>query len=149
MKALFIATVAALMMASCGSSIYSEKTEPCTTSVTGDTITLAYQKPVPIFAKCADNLAATIVDVKDSRCPKGVQCIWAGTASVKLQLGEKFNIDLELGKQFDTTYNQQVYSFLLVDVFPYPTAGTTNPQSNTTALLRIIKSERPTALKGF
>lgn len=143
MKLILILGIA-MVLGSCGQKIYSEKTEPCTTSVTGDTVTLAYQKPVAIFEKCADNMTASIISIEDSRCPKDVQCVWAGKAAVVLQLAGTFNVSLELGKQIDTSFREKKFSFLLVDVFPYPAAGTAHQPQQSTALLRIIKSERLT-----
>lgn len=143
MKYVVVLAIAAIFF-SCGHAIYSEKTEPCTTSATGDTITLAYQQPVVIFEKCADNTTASLTSINDSRCPKDVQCVWAGKATVQLQLGGNFNVSLEVGKQIDTTYHDKKYSFLLVDVMPYPVAGGTNTLEQSTAQLRIIKSERLT-----
>jgi hypothetical protein len=125
---------------SCGQHIYSEKLEPCTTSVTGDTIVLSYQKPMPVFQKCYDKLDASVSSINDSRCPVGVQCVWAGKVSIVLLMGNDFTIALEAGKQVDTTYNQKKFSFTLIDVLPHPAPETPNPAPDAKAIVRIIKN---------
>jgi hypothetical protein len=132
--------ILATILFSCGQHIYSEKTEPCTTSVTGDTIVLAYRKPMPVFQKCYDKLDASLSSINDSRCLVGVQCVWAGKVSIVLQMGNDFNIALEAGKQVDTTYNQKKFSFTLIDVLPHPASGAPNPAPDVKAIIRIIKS---------
>lgn len=81
------------------------------------------QGPKCEFAKCPDStskpvkLGQSIVMagikvtpvkvVQDSRCPEGVQCIWAGTVIVKTKFEsldgnmEVMEMDVELGKSFD------------------------------------------------
>lgn len=75
----------------------------------------------------------------DSRCPKDAVCVWAGTVSVILQMDNQFKITLELGKQKDTTYNSQNFSFTLMEVIPYPMAHPSVSVYDTTVLVRIIK----------
>lgn len=68
--------------------------------------------------------------VEDNRCPKGVNCIWAGVAVARIEITEKTanTISLNLattemekrGYQKSATSNG--YTFLLHDVSPYPTA---------------------------
>jgi hypothetical protein len=140
MKSLIIPALFLLLLTSCGQHIYSEKTEPCTTSVTGDTVVLVYQKASPVFQKCYDKLDATVSSITDSRCPVGVQCIWAGKVGVVLQLGNDFNISLEAGKQIDTSYQQKKFSFTLIDVVPHPSSGSPNPAPGAKAIVRIIKN---------
>lgn len=56
--------------------------------------------------------------LEDSRCPKGLQCVWAGNARVAIQLGGKesiLNSYLEPGKT-----NISEYEVKLISVSPYP-----------------------------
>lgn len=141
MKTILVALVSIVVFTSCGTRMYSGKAEPCATSATGDTITLAYRQPAAIFEKCADHMRASVTSIKDSRCPKGVQCVWAGTVTITLALNENFSINLEAGKQVDTTYNRKKYSFTLLDVTPYPVANMSSSSEEAKAVIRITKSE--------
>jgi len=35
-----------------------------------------------------ESLSVELVEVRDGRCPKGVMCVWAGHATVRLKLGK-------------------------------------------------------------
>jgi hypothetical protein len=67
----------------------------------------------------------------DSRCPKGVECITEGNASVVLEhtfIGQnptRFVLNTSNPPR-DTIING--YKFALLDVVPYPTAGDSIPQ---------------------
>lgn len=141
MKTSCLLLLATLVLFACGKKNYAEGSEPCTTSATGDTVVLSYQQPLRIFEKCYDSLTASITKITDSRCPKDVQCVWAGTVHVLLRLDENFTLNLEIGKQIDTTYNQRRFSFTLIDVTPYPvaSANTLSPEESK-AMIRMIKN---------
>ena len=44
-----------------------------------------------------DGLTVTVADINDSRCPQGVQCIWAGEVAVTLTL-TKGNFETSMGE---------------------------------------------------
>src|SRR6185503_2172506 len=61
--------------------------------------------------------------IQDSRCPKSVQCITAGNATIDLELGDsKENANhVKLGtdqEASETTY--QTYKMKLIEINPYP-----------------------------
>ena len=61
----------------------------------------------------------------DSRCPTGVQCIWAGNAVVQVVLskdGKAFGAELNTG-QDPTSVDYLNYNVALVSLAPYPTAN--------------------------
>lgn len=77
---------------------------------------------------CFDSL------VTDSRCPKGVECIWQGTAVIKVSFHERdnthiFRMSLDefpfLGYPHDTTING--YQIVFKDLSPYPDANKPAP----------------------
>ena len=80
---------------------------------------------------------------EDSRCPKGVNCIWAGNARVLLQVGKTNGkpVALELNTNprgatdgAGNGYGQ--YLIKLVEVAPYPVAEqTAGPRSYTVTLV--------------
>jgi hypothetical protein len=88
------------------------------------------------FTSCNKELQATVTKIMDSRCPKGVTCIWAGTVNVELQLNGQAVINLAIGKQKDTVFNNRNYSFTLVNVVPYPGSSPDEPKS----IIRIIQN---------
>jgi hypothetical protein len=80
---------------------------------------------------------------EDSRCPKGVNCIWAGNARVVLQVGKTAgkpsNLELDTNPREATNaagggYNG--YLIKLVEVAPYPVAEQpVRPRSYTVTLV--------------
>ncbi len=61
----------------------------------------------------------------DSRCPTGVQCIWAGNAVVQVVLskdGKAFGAELNTGQE-PTSVDYLNYNVALVSLAPYPTAN--------------------------
>ena len=85
---------------------------------------------------------------EDSRCPKGVNCVWAGNARVVLQVGKNNGapVKLELNTSpregagaVGSGYGQ--YLIKLVEVAPYPVAEQTiNPRSYAVTLVVSKKS---------
>ncbi len=70
---------------------------------------------------CFDSL------IIDSRCPKGVECVWAGTALVKISFGENGNIHpFKMYLGHDTTINS--YKIAFTDLIPYPDDNTPIPE---------------------
>lgn len=90
--------------------------------------------------------AVTFADVTDSRCPEGVQCVWAGNVVVDLDITPVQSSNNEIRKlkmclgdctplypakgfvEKDTafvTYGGVNYTLILSDVSPYPAANRT------------------------
>jgi uncharacterized Zn finger protein len=83
---------------------------------------------------------------EDSRCPKGVNCIWAGNVRVMLQVtkvGSKpFKVELSLNpRDFPDgeAANSGNYKIKLVGVEPYPVADQPIKASDYTATLSVSK----------
>lgn len=77
---------------------------------------------------CFDSL------LSDSRCPKGVDCIWQGSAAIKVSFHEggnihSFGMSLHsypyFGFPSDTTIND--YQIIFKDLSPYPDADHPSP----------------------
>ncbi len=108
----------------------------CLAVASGDTVIFQNNRAISLFTPCDKEMQATVTQIMDSRCPKGVTCIWAGTVDVMLQLANGSQIKLPVGKQKDTVYNNRKYSFTLVDVVPYPGTSTAEPKS----IIRIVRN---------
>ncbi|HZG52521.1 MAG TPA: hypothetical protein VEZ40_10340 [Pyrinomonadaceae bacterium] len=93
------------------------------------------------------NLNVKLVSVpEDSRCPKGVNCIWAGNARVMLQVSPakgrpaKLELNTNAREAADGAgggFGQ--YLFKLVEVAPYPVEGQTIGASSYTVTLVVSK----------
>jgi len=69
----------------------------------------------------------------DSRCPKGVYCVWQGIATVKLLIGNKteqqtFNLSTTKFKKNSTDTVLLGYKIELIDLQPHPDNKTTTIQ---------------------
>lgn len=78
---------------------------------------------------CFDSL------VTDSRCPKGVECVWQGTAIIKVTFSEAgnqhhFTMSLKgfpsLGYPSDTTING--HRIIFTDLKPHPVSNSPQPK---------------------
>lgn len=82
--------------------------------------------------------------LNDSRCPKGVQCVWEGNAEIQLKTTMSSDskihyIRLHTNSQFaqDTVVNN--YRFKLLELNPYPENGKTFPYYDYRATIVIEK----------
>ena len=83
---------------------------------------------------------------EDSRCPKGVNCIWAGNARVVLQVGEATGkpsrVELNTNPREATDAAEGdygLYRIKLIGVAPYPVSGQTIAPKSYTATLVVSK----------
>ncbi len=79
---------------------------------------------------------------EDSRCPTGVQCIWAGNAAIAVSLTEGSGATSQA--TLNTTLNPHSarvsgYEISLVGVTPYPKQGGTIPQATYIATLHVTR----------
>lgn len=88
---------------------------------------------------CFDSL------IMDSRCPKGVNCVWQGTAQIKVNFHEggnshRFDMSLQnfpsLGITSDTIING--YRIRFEDLLPYPDFDT-NPSTKKVAVISVTQ----------
>lgn len=115
-------------------------TASCKAVQAGDTVLFSYRQPVKLF-ECNSPISATIEEITDSRCPKNVNCVWAGTAQVKLRFNNEFTLVLELGKKKEATYFDHSYAFTLADVTPYPEAGVQQDPAGGKVIVRIVRTD--------
>ena len=80
--------------------------------------------------------------IEDSRCPEGVNCIWAGVAKIKIQLRKagKPAKEFELNtNQTDKTITFEGHEIKLAALTPYPKSGTAIKAASYSATLTITK----------
>jgi hypothetical protein len=80
--------------------------------------------------------------VEDSRCPEGVNCIWAGVAKIKIQLRKtgKPAKEFELNtNQMDKSITFEGHQIKLVTLTPYPKSGSAINAAAYSATLTITK----------
>lgn len=80
----------------------------------------------------------------DSRCPKDVQCVWAGNAAVRLLVSagrSRQNLTLNTNKSPTLTTEAQFhdYNIKLIELSPYPRKGHKIAARSYTATLLISK----------
>ncbi|MEO7673611.1 MAG: hypothetical protein ABIU09_05985 [Pyrinomonadaceae bacterium] len=119
------------------------------TLFTGMTTIAAAQKPGKLILRVAQEKTApgTAIKIKflnvpeDSRCPTGVNCIWAGVAKIKLQLrknGKRAEFELNTN-QLDKSITFEGNEINLTALTPYPKSGTAIKPAAYTATLSITK----------
>ena len=87
--------------------------------------------------------------VEDSRCPKNVDCVWAGQVKIKFSLETKEeeaqNLVLTLRDDRPEEDKKVIngYSYQLLSVYPYPEAGKKIEPHDYIIELVIKKSEAP------
>jgi hypothetical protein len=143
MKRLLSVLVASSLLVACKTTVV-----PATQALRiGQPFELVMQKAAAIPAG-GGPITLTLTEVKDSRCPSGGQCIWAGYVAVTVQLTDAAAIPqtARISLRYKdlpnytldsvaVTLNQQAYWLRLLDVTPYPSlAGSSQP---TTAKLRL------------
>lgn len=107
-----------------------------------DTIELSYREcvydPEDHFYICLDSV------INDSRCPKGVMCIWEGNAEVKFRYEKLnqdpifFNLNTHLNFTRDTIIDR--YKISLISLNPYPEIGLRYSQMHYKVKLTIKKN---------
>ena len=122
-------------------SIYIKDLEDVNELILNDTLTLAYHDCLTDsgnkFYLCLDSI------VNESRCPLGVECFWAGMATVrfKLQSNQSAPVYFDLSTMIDTE-NKTImpgYSIKLVGLDPYPSVNHKIRQDEYKAKLFITK----------
>lgn len=91
------------------------------------------------------NLRFRWINLEDSRCPTGVQCVWAGqlVATIEVSRGEEAPVEVELvhriGSEPKVT-NIYRYELRLKDVSPHPKEGVTTMRSAYVMRLQISEA---------
>jgi len=79
----------------------------------------------------------------DSRCPRGVQCVWEGDATVRVRArkasraGERLELHTSAREQTSVAY--EGYEIRLLQLAPYPVSGETIGQGDYEATLEVIR----------
>ncbi|PZX56732.1 hypothetical protein [Algoriphagus chordae] len=74
---------------------------------------------------CLKNISVKVIEIQDSRCPAGAQCIWAGMIVLRGELivgGQKQYILLSTNENasgFPDEFSTLEYTVKLVDAIPY------------------------------
>ena len=80
--------------------------------------------------------------IEDSRCPEGVNCIWAGVAKIKIQLrkagkpAQQFELNTN---QLDKFITFEGHTIKLTALTPYPKSGAATNAAAYAATLTITK----------
>jgi hypothetical protein len=91
-------------------------------------------------------LTLTWIEVRDSRCPEGVQCVWAGEVTIVLTAAEKGDTEVPLelspaadgGPESKATGTER-HALTLLAVEPYPKHGTSPARSSHIARLLVAR----------
>jgi hypothetical protein len=81
--------------------------------------------------------------IEDSRCPRDVNCIWAGNAKVKLLVskGKKRSQEVELNTGIEpTTVSVFGYEVSIKELTPYP--DTSKPSNDVPAARILVKTTK-------
>lgn len=91
--------------------------------------------------KEVDGMTLEWVEVQDSRCPKGVTCVWAGEAVVGIEYAageESGRIDLGLqAREMPASRNVAGRGLTLLSVEPYPEASRSAKKGEALIRLRV------------
>ncbi len=96
-----------------------------------------------------DDVTITFEKVlEDSRCPKDVQCVWAGQIKVQLKIEEKNRTSTQKNIIFSPTskddkivYSSDVKSINALEVMPYPQTNNTVAEREYILLLQEVKQD--------
>lgn len=139
-----IALAAAALLVACGPQASSRGGEPeeagpePRVTVVGDTAFLE----LPI-GRTADNgeLRVTLDGVtEDSRCPSGVQCVWAGNAGLRLTLATADETEVVVVNSTTTPHMAAFEGFVLGyrDLTPYPVSTVPTDRESYVATIWVV-----------
>ena len=82
-------------------------------------------------------LSFSVDSIHDSRCPRGVYCIWQGQADVFLTVKtfKTYHLVLDSNKNIRDTI--QNYEFQLIDVLPYPDLSSPSSSEDRYAIIKV------------
>lgn len=131
--------VLGLLFTSCGSKQITGKSDIYSGS---DTIAINTNNVVFDVSRRFSIKLDTVLT--DSRCPKGVQCVWEGNAEVHLKTimssdGKTHHIQLNTNSKFQQDTIIDNYRFRLLQLNPYPEKGKAFPYYDYHATIVIEK----------
>jgi hypothetical protein len=123
--------ILALALAACG----AQGTEPAL----GENIELRYGASVLIPG---DSVSVRFTDVTaDSRCPTGVQCVWAGEAVTVFTIGAAQTVTLSLGADAQqATVIARGRQITLIALKPHPSSTAPTAKGDYIATIRITSA---------
>jgi len=150
MKAIWIILLCVLMSAGCYGSPANQNADKreaiaATSAVDqdeGDIISISLDETVNY-----DDLEIRWLEMMDSRCPTGVQCVWAGEVKVILEATEGGNEPVELQltwqvRRGSTKATVGGYEMELMDVKPFPSQKVKPHRSDHVAEIKITRAEQ-------
>jgi hypothetical protein len=100
-----------------------------------------------------ENIMIKLMDVHgDSRCPSGVECIWAGSVTADFEVNKEFGSQMDLPNKFNLTkepteeahsfsYDTQNYEIRIISVEPYPKSGSNIQKSDYSVTIIVSKKD--------
>ena len=83
---------------------------------------------------------------EDSRCPQGASCIWEGNGKVNIELTPadqtSYVVELNTAMSLESEATYLSYRISLLDLQPYPSAGSTIEQSEYIATVKVSTGTR-------
>lgn len=135
MKWIIATTTALVLFTACNRSVLIRKPEPELNKEFridyGQTVTLQDGSITVQFSHL----------LSDSRCPKGVECVWAGNAKIKILFNSKA-VKLNTNFQLKSEVHISGYEIRLISLAPYPVAHKPIKKSNYVATLLVTQTER-------
>ncbi len=95
---------------------------------------------------CPKNISITLLEIQDSRCPAGAQCIWAGMIVIEGQLtvdGKDIELQLSTNENvsgFPDQFSTSDYTVKLIDAIPYSDLNNPHKPEDKRAILLVSKS---------
>ncbi len=97
--------------------------------------------PNETLENCPKNVAVTLLDIEDSRCPEDLICIWAGMIVIEAKVridGEDFRFKLSDHRNasgFPEQFSTPKYTVKLIDVVPHSDSSGPDPTDQRAILL--------------
>lgn len=94
---------------------------------------------------CPKNISITLLEIQDSRCPAGAQCIWAGMIVITAQLtvdGKDIELQLSTNENvsgFSNQFSTSDYTVKLIDAIPYSDLNNPHKPADKRAILVVSK----------
>ncbi|WP_339752969.1 hypothetical protein [Algoriphagus aquimarinus] len=94
---------------------------------------------------CPKNTSITLIDIQDSRCPTGGECIWQGMIMIEGMLtidGKDYQLKLsteELFSGYPVQFSTEEYAVRLIDAIPDPDLNNPHNPEDKKAILIVTK----------
>ena len=130
-----------MVVYSCNSVAQTESTERSTDPTGNHQIIIKFGQMDRV---AAENLSVIFVAVlEDSRCPEGVQCVWAGNARIALTVVKTghtaSSLELNTNDRFAVEAQYLEYVIKLIDLKPYPKEGVQIKKQDYTVIVTVRK----------